>query len=127
MFCISVIPQLLGSKKRKTDNVLIECDVQNPMPAKTTAPRSESLESIEYWKKLYYAEMEKRRNLQREIAIERDRNKQLHFQLQEEKQDRAQLCETIGVLKNQLSNVSKFTTSLTILQEYIFFSFRMLC
>lgn len=66
-----------------------------------TSP-GESLE-IDHWEKLYHAEVERRKKLQTDLLLERDRNKQLHLQLQQEKNEKAKFCQQIGDLQNKLA------------------------
>lgn len=66
-------------------------------------PSNES--EAEHFKKLHSDEVERRRNLQKDLLIERDRNKQLHLQLQQSRQEISKLNETNGSLKSRFANV----------------------
>lgn len=67
-----------------------------------TSPETST--EIHNWIKLYHAEVERRKKLQTDLIIERDRNKQMHLQLQIEKKEKSKLCQQIGGLLNKLSN-----------------------
>lgn len=64
----------------------------------TSDPKDEPLD----WEVRFNAEVDKRRNIQKELFIEKDRTRQIRLQLEKEKEDNRNLNQRIGALENEL-------------------------
>lgn len=75
-----------------------------------TSSSGEMKESVD-WKLRFDAEVDRRRNIQKQLFIEKDRSHQFSLQLQKEKEENRILNQQLGALKVELSKkqVSKFS------------------